>query len=57
MVRSRSSGSGGAVSGSSRSARHQPSTWLMCTWFCPKVRGICALASRKNGASPMNAAV
>jgi hypothetical protein len=46
----------GVTSTSGRSTSTHPSTWLTWTWLRPKVRGICAFASRKKRARPMNEA-
>ena len=45
---------GAPTSTSGRSTSTQPSTWLTWIWLRPNVRGIWALASRKNRARPMN---
>ncbi len=47
-------GSAGGTSTRGRSTSTQPLTWLTWSWLRPKVRGICWLASRKNGARPMS---
>ena len=49
IARSRSSGTAGGTSTSGRSASQQPSTCETCSWLRPKVRGMRALTSRKNG--------
>ena len=45
---------GGGTSTSGRSTSTHPTTWLTWIWLRPNVRGIWALASRKNRARPMN---
>ena len=47
-------GSGGVSSTRGRSTSTQPRIWLTWSWLRPNVRGIWALASRKNLARPMN---
>ena len=43
-----------ATSTRGRSTSTQPRIWLTWSWLRPNVRGIRALASRKNLARPMN---
>ena len=50
---SSSLGAGGTSTGTA-SDSVQPTTWLMCTWLRPKVRGSEGLASRNMRARPMN---
>ena len=45
---------GAATSTRGRSTSTQPRIWLTWSWLRPNVRGIRALASRKNLARPMN---
>ena len=53
---STASGTGGGTSTSGRSTSHHPATCERCKALRPMVRGIRALASRKNGTLPMNGA-
>ena len=56
MRRSRSFGATGGTSTSGRDDSHHPTTCETWIWLRPNVRGICGLASRKNGARPISEA-